>query len=310
MGDYHRYLAEFFTGDKREESTDKSLKVYSVQGYAGRRYHSAYRTPLSLSFPYPFHPSRSPSPSRTQLLRILLRHPQHPDRASLSLSSPLPIPSVPFSVSVSHFSIFYYEILNTVTVPYHLSKQAFDDAITDLDTLWEESYKDSPRSLCSCSTTARPSGPRTYRSWVSSIDLDWVSETRSGVLVKSYFVSFVVMSYSSIIHHRILHPHHTRTYHVSFLRSFNLLSHVLIVVVSNGVILIAIPRGHVYMKGFGTRFFKTLQCICRSTQAATTLRIWRRGSLDSQKRSCACSCAPSNRHSAPIPTLGCAFADC
>ena len=39
MGDYHHYLAEFFTGDKRQESTEKLLKVYSVQGYAERRCH-------------------------------------------------------------------------------------------------------------------------------------------------------------------------------------------------------------------------------------------------------------------------------
>lgn len=30
MGDYHRYLAEFATGDKRKESADKSLEAYST----------------------------------------------------------------------------------------------------------------------------------------------------------------------------------------------------------------------------------------------------------------------------------------
>ncbi|KAJ0138846.1 Uncharacterized protein HZ326_18183, partial [Fusarium oxysporum f. sp. albedinis] len=61
-----------------------------------------------------------------------------------------------------NFSVFYYEILNAPDQACHLAKQAFDDAIagttrgllpigqrytdmesTELDTLSEESYKDS-----------------------------------------------------------------------------------------------------------------------------------------------------------------------
>ena len=39
--------------------------------------------------------------------------------------------------------MFYYEILNSPDQACHLAKQAFDDAIAELDTLSEESYKDS-----------------------------------------------------------------------------------------------------------------------------------------------------------------------
>ena len=39
--------------------------------------------------------------------------------------------------------MFYYEILNSPDRACHLAKQAFDDAIAELDTLNEESYKDS-----------------------------------------------------------------------------------------------------------------------------------------------------------------------
>lgn len=42
-----------------------------------------------------------------------------------------------------NFSVFYYEILNAPDRACHLAKQAFDDAIAELDTLSEESYKDS-----------------------------------------------------------------------------------------------------------------------------------------------------------------------
>ncbi|XP_020104007.1 14-3-3 protein 7-like isoform X2 [Ananas comosus] len=42
-----------------------------------------------------------------------------------------------------NFSVFYYEILNSPERACHLAKQAFDEAITELSSLSEESYKDS-----------------------------------------------------------------------------------------------------------------------------------------------------------------------
>merc|ERR1711907_799131 len=42
-----------------------------------------------------------------------------------------------------NFSVFYYEIMNSPDRACQLAKQAFDDAIAELDTLSEESYKDS-----------------------------------------------------------------------------------------------------------------------------------------------------------------------
>ncbi|KAI6152397.1 14-3-3 protein [Pisolithus tinctorius] len=93
MGDYHRYLAEFATGDKRKESADKSLAAYK----------------------------EASDVAVTEL------PPTHPIRLGLALN----------------FSVFYYEILNSPDRACHLAKQAFDDAIAELDTLSEESYKDS-----------------------------------------------------------------------------------------------------------------------------------------------------------------------
>lgn len=53
--------------------------------------------------------------------------PTHPIRLGLALN----------------YSVFYYEILNDPEQACQLAKTAFDDAIAELDTLSEESYKDS-----------------------------------------------------------------------------------------------------------------------------------------------------------------------
>ena len=42
-----------------------------------------------------------------------------------------------------NFSVFHFEIQNKPQEACALAKQAFDDAIAELDTLSEESYKDS-----------------------------------------------------------------------------------------------------------------------------------------------------------------------
>ncbi|RKO92816.1 14-3-3 domain-containing protein, partial [Blyttiomyces helicus] len=92
-GDYHRYLAEFATGDERKKAASQA--------------HDAYKSATEIA--------------QTELA------PTHPIRLGLALN----------------FSVFYYEILNSPDRACHLAKQAFDDAIAELDTLSEESYKDS-----------------------------------------------------------------------------------------------------------------------------------------------------------------------
>merc|ERR1712071_339874 len=58
-------------------------------------------------------------------------------------SSDLP-PTHPIRLGLAlNFYVFYYEILNSPDRACHIAKQAFDDAIAELDTLSEESYKDS-----------------------------------------------------------------------------------------------------------------------------------------------------------------------
>jgi len=92
-GDYHRYLAEFATGDSRKGAAENSLAAYK-------------------------------SASEIAVTELA---PTHPIRLGLALN----------------FSVFYYEILNSPDRACQLAKQAFDDAIAELDTLSEDSYKDS-----------------------------------------------------------------------------------------------------------------------------------------------------------------------
>jgi len=92
-GDYHRYLAEFASGEKRKDAAQSA--------------HEAYKDATSVA--------------QTELT------PTHPIRLGLALN----------------FSVFYYEILNSPDRACHLAKQAFDDAIAELDSLSEESYRDS-----------------------------------------------------------------------------------------------------------------------------------------------------------------------
>ncbi|TYK07017.1 14-3-3-like protein D [Cucumis melo var. makuwa] len=65
------------------------------------------------------------------------------EAATSSAESELP-PTHPIRLGLAlNFSVFYYEILNSPGRACDLAKQAFDEAISELDTLNEESYKDS-----------------------------------------------------------------------------------------------------------------------------------------------------------------------
>ncbi|KAI0507060.1 14-3-3-like protein 16R [Dendrobium catenatum] len=92
-GDYHRYLAEFKSGDERKEAAENTLSSYKA----------------------------------AQDIAAAELPPTHPIRLGLALN----------------FSVFYYEILNSPDRACNMAKQAFDEAIAELDSLGEESYKDS-----------------------------------------------------------------------------------------------------------------------------------------------------------------------
>eukprot|EP00300_Choanocystis_sp_HF-7_P007639 c15416_g2_i1.p2 GENE.c15416_g2_i1~~c15416_g2_i1.p2 ORF type:complete len:253 (-),score=58.84 c15416_g2_i1:74-811(-) len=92
-GDYHRYLAEFLSNEKRTEASQNANEAYEL----------------------------ATATAQTHL------PPTHPIRLGLALNC----------------SVFYYEILNNSSKACSIAKNAFDDAIAELDTLSEDSYKDS-----------------------------------------------------------------------------------------------------------------------------------------------------------------------
>ncbi|TQE06894.1 hypothetical protein C1H46_007532 [Malus baccata] len=106
-GDYHRYMAEFKSAEERKTAAEDTMLAYKA----------------------------------AQDIALADLSPTHPIRLGLALN----------------FSVFYYEILNQSDKACSMAKQnlgsasgkaiitseAFEEAIAELDTLGEESYKDS-----------------------------------------------------------------------------------------------------------------------------------------------------------------------
>lgn len=65
------------------------------------------------------------------------------EAATATAEADLP-PTHPIRLGLAlNFSVFYYEIMNSSERACHLARVAFDDAISEMDTLSEDSYKDS-----------------------------------------------------------------------------------------------------------------------------------------------------------------------
>jgi len=138
-GDYWRYLAEVANGDERKVacilSVRSSLHQLSTLGPSScggalsrsLEAEGKHVTPILLC------PVQNAADSALEAYRaaqdLAVEHlpTTHPIRLGLALN----------------FSVFYYEILSLPEQACALAKQAFDDAITDLDSLSEESYKDA-----------------------------------------------------------------------------------------------------------------------------------------------------------------------
>lgn len=73
-----------------------------------------------------------------------VRESQQAYQAAFEISKKEMQPTHPIRLGLAlNFSVFYYEILNSPEKACNLAKTAFDEAIAELDTLNEDSYKDS-----------------------------------------------------------------------------------------------------------------------------------------------------------------------
>ncbi|KAE9552708.1 hypothetical protein FO519_004074 [Halicephalobus sp. NKZ332] len=121
-GDYYRYLAEVATGDDRSAVVDKSQHSYQEAfDIAKDKMQPTHPIRLEMSGHGQAAYGEALDLAKSQLPST------HPVRLGLALN----------------YSVFFYEITASPDRACQLAKQAFDDAIAELDTLNEDSYKDS-----------------------------------------------------------------------------------------------------------------------------------------------------------------------
>uniref|UniRef100_A0A7E4VSH4 14-3-3 zeta n=1 Tax=Panagrellus redivivus TaxID=6233 RepID=A0A7E4VSH4_PANRE len=127
-GDYYRYLAEVATGEDRNAVVEKSQQSYQEAfDIAKDKMQPTHpiRLGLALNFSVFYYEILNAPDKACQLAKQL--NPTDAVRLGLALN----------------YSVFFYEITASPDRACQLAKQAFDDAIAELDTLNEDSYKDS-----------------------------------------------------------------------------------------------------------------------------------------------------------------------
>ncbi|KOB79365.1 14-3-3 protein zeta [Operophtera brumata] len=175
-GDYYRYLAEVATGDTRNSVVEDSQKAYQDAfeiSKAKMQPTHPIRLGLALNFSvFYYEILNSPDKAcqlakqvnisvryatalcwlargarRTNVRRLspaVVEDSQKAYQEAFDIAKAKMQPTHPIRLGLAlNFSVFYYEIINSPARACHLAKQAFDDAIAELDTLNEDSYKDS-----------------------------------------------------------------------------------------------------------------------------------------------------------------------
>mmetsp|Transcript_1705 Transcript_1705/g.2203 ORF Transcript_1705/g.2203 Transcript_1705/m.2203 type:complete len:158 (-) Transcript_1705:26-499(-) len=92
-GDYYRYIAEFASGEQKNQAADQALQAYEQA-------HTMANECLDST---------------------------HPIRLGLALN----------------YSVFYYEIKQNATKACKMAREAFEQAISDLDNVDDDFYKDA-----------------------------------------------------------------------------------------------------------------------------------------------------------------------
>ncbi|KAH9530143.1 hypothetical protein DERF_003971 [Dermatophagoides farinae] len=162
-GDYYRYLAEVATGDRRTSVVEESQKAYQEAfdiSKSKMQPTHPIRLGLALNFSVFFYEILNSPDKACQLAKQVIMifefdsanifsfhvadEAQKAYQEAFDISRSKLQPTHPIRLGLAlNYSVFYYEILNAADRACHLAKQAFDDAIAELDTLNEDSYKDS-----------------------------------------------------------------------------------------------------------------------------------------------------------------------
>ncbi|KAI5711834.1 hypothetical protein M8J75_003443 [Diaphorina citri] len=148
-GDYYRYLAEVATGDTRNAVVDDSQKAYQQAFEISKSKMQPthpIRLGLALNFSVFYYEILNSPDKACQLAKqvSVVEDSQKAYQEAFDIAKSKMQPTHPIRLGLAlNFSVFYYEIINSPARACHLAKQAFDDAIAELDTLNEDSYKDS-----------------------------------------------------------------------------------------------------------------------------------------------------------------------
>ncbi|KAK3931875.1 14-3-3 protein zeta [Frankliniella fusca] len=148
-GDYYRYLAEVAQGENRNTVVDDSQKAYQDAfeiSKAKMQPTHPIRLGLALNFSVFYYEILNSPDKACQLAKqvAVVDDSQKAYQEAFDIAKSKMQPTHPIRLGLAlNFSVFYYEIINSPARACHLAKQAFDDAIAELDTLNEDSYKDS-----------------------------------------------------------------------------------------------------------------------------------------------------------------------
>ncbi|VBB29117.1 unnamed protein product [Acanthocheilonema viteae] len=161
-GDYYRYLAEVASGDDRNVVVEKSQQSYQEAfDIAKDKMQPTHpiRLGLALNFSVFYYEILNAPDKACQLAKQVredgfILYYCHSnavaDAGQKAYSEALEIAKAQLSTThpvrlglALNYSVFFYEISSSPDRACQLAKQAFDDAIAELDTLNEDSYKDS-----------------------------------------------------------------------------------------------------------------------------------------------------------------------
>uniref|UniRef100_A0A0M3I027 14_3_3 domain-containing protein n=1 Tax=Ascaris lumbricoides TaxID=6252 RepID=A0A0M3I027_ASCLU len=152
-GDYYRYLAEVASGDDRNVVVEKSQQSYQEAfDIAKDKMQPTHpiRLGLALNFSVFYYEILNAPDKACQLAKQRLAISAVATQGQNAYSEAFEIAKAQLATThpvrlglALNYSVFFYEISSSPDRACQLAKQAFDDAIAELDTLNEDSYKDS-----------------------------------------------------------------------------------------------------------------------------------------------------------------------